>query len=92
MMREATALMIWVGTTLSLKRCMRTVMKSSGCWTKGRLGPIVKSLLGPDKLPVLTPRSILMISALWKALGQQVHEGPQVLYHAQQEDLGGADV
>ena len=27
------------------------------CWTRGRLGLAVRSLLGPDKLPVLSPKS-----------------------------------
>jgi hypothetical protein len=33
--------------------------KGCVCWTKGRMGLAMKSLLCPEKLPVLSPKSRL---------------------------------
>ena len=43
------------------------------CWTRGRLGLAIRSLLGPDKLPVLSPKSRLAVLYM-----TQAHQEDQV--------------
>ena len=46
---------------------LATFWKCCICWTRGRLGLAIRSLLGPDKLPVLSPKSRLAVLYMTKA-------------------------
>ena len=46
------------------------------CWTRGRLGPSVKSLLGPDKLMVLSCKSRLAKLIMIQCHGQDHRRDP----------------